>query len=465
MANPHLMRHNLRRSSVLSEGSSLKWIFLAGLLVLTPLLATYLRNHRQHLPKAAFVLALLPFIEMRINVTASPYSWPTWPGFVKGIDISLTDGLAIAMIYASSYVKTPLRLKLAFSFYVFVFILSTAFAEIYIPSLFYGWQLVRVILLYYAVARASASHQDVPAYLLTGLIAGLSVQAAVVLQQKFTGQLQAGGWFGHQNLLGMASHFIVYPAFAAFLGGYYVRRTALCVAAAFVVAWAGGSRATIGLMCVGLALTLALSCWCRMSSRKVMVTGFGFLCMVAAVPVLYGAVERRSSDVRAASSEERERMREGARMIIADHPLGVGANRFVTVANVGGYYARAGVVWNSVGALVHNTYYLIAAEMSFLGLVAFIGLLVALLSLAWGNMRRAPPGFGAEYAVGATVIILAVAAHSYFEWITMFWVIHNLLAMTVGVMVALRALYRDKKTVGNVQRRVQERSQALPAAV
>ena len=443
----------------------MKWIFLAGLLVLTPPLATYLRNHRQYLPKAAFVLALLPFIEMRLNVTASPYSWPTWPGFVKGIDISLSDGLAIAMIYAGSRVATPLRLKLAFGFYVAAFLLSTAFAEIYVPSIFYGWQLVRVLLLYYAVTRASAVERDVPAYLLSGLIAGLSIQAVVVVQQKMSGLAQAGGWFGHQNLLGMASHFIIYPAFAAFLGGHYVRRTALCVGAAFIVAWAGGSRATIGLMCAGLALTIVLSCWQQMSSRKIAVAGLALLFIVAAVPVLYGAVERRSEDVRAASNEERERMREGARMVIADYPLGVGANRFVTVANVGGYYARAGVVWNSVGALVHNTYYLVAAEMGFLGLGALIGLLVAVLSLAWSNMRRAPPGFGSEYSVATVVIILAVAVHSYFEWITMFWVIHFLFAMNVGVMVALRASLPNKRAAGRpLHREPAEPSQAFPAA-
>jgi O-antigen ligase len=430
----------------------LKWIFLAGLLVLTPLLATYLRNHRQYLPKAAFVLALLPFIEMRLNVTASPYTWPMWQGFVKGIDVSLTDSLAIAMILAGRHIKTPLRLKLALGFYVIVFILSTAVAEIYLPSVFYGWQLIRVVLVYYAVARASAIHRDVPAYLLTGLIAGLSIQAVIVMQQKLGGQLQAGGWFGHQNLLGMASHFVVYPAFAAFLGGYYVRRTALCVVAAFVVAWAGGSRATIGLMCIGLALTILLSCWRRASSRKTMVAGLGMLCMVAAVPLLYGAVERRSAELRAGSSEERERMRSAATMIIADYPLGVGANRFVAVANVGGYYARAGVVWTSVAALVHNTYYLVAAEMGLLGLLAFIILLVAVLSLAWSNIRRAPPGFGSEYAIGTTVTVLAVAAHSYYEWITMYYIVHSLLAMNVAVMVALRASLPKKNSFGTLDR-------------
>lgn len=182
------------------------------------MLAMFLRNNRQHLPKAAFLLALLPFIEMRLNVTASPYTWPTWQGFVKGIDVSLIDALAIAMIFAGKEVATPLRLKLAFSFYILVFLISTFTAEIYVPSLFYGWQLARVLLVYYAVARSSALDRNVPVYLLTGLIAGLSIQAVIVIQQKLGGQVQAGGWFGHQNLLGMASHFIVYPAFAALLG-------------------------------------------------------------------------------------------------------------------------------------------------------------------------------------------------------------------------------------------------------
>ncbi len=429
------------------------------------MLAMFLRNNRQHLPKAAFLLALLPFIEMRLNVTASPYTWPTWQGFVKGIDVSLIDALAIAMIFASGPIKTPLRLKLAFSFFVFVFILSTAFAEIYLPSVFYGWQLVRVLLVYYAVVRSSALDKNVPAYLLTGLIAGLSIQAVVVLQQKLAGQVQAGGWFGHQNLLGMASHFIVYPAFAAFLGGYYVRRTALCVAAAFIVAWAGGSRATIGLMGAGLALTILLSCWRRSSSRKMAVAGLGLLCIIAAVPILYGAVERRSAEVRAGSSEERERMRAGASMIIADHPLGVGANRFVAVANVGGYYARAGVAWTSVAALVHNTYYLVAAEMGVLGLAALIGMMITVFSLAWDNLKRAPPGFGSEYALGTVVMVLAVAAHSYYEWITMYYVIHVLFAMTIGVMVALRASLTNKKASPRLNRQEPiEQPLAFPAA-
>jgi O-antigen ligase len=425
----------------------LKWIFLAGLLVFTPLLTMFLRNNRQHLPKAAFFLGLLPFIETRLNISAQPYGWPGWQGYVKGFDISLTDAVAIAMIIAGSRITTPLRIKLAFIFFFLVFLLSTFVADSRIPSLFYGWQLLRAALVFYAVARAAAADGKVPINLLSGMIAGLSVQAVVVVQQHLSGTVQAGGWFGHQNLLGMATHFIVYPAFALFLGGYYRKRTALCVAAAFFVAWAGGSRATIGLLCVGLALTMVLSCWHRMSSRKMGVAAAGALVILAAVPVLYGAIERRSADTRAHSSGERETMKAAAAMIVADYPLGVGANRFVAVANVGGYYPRAGVVWTSAAAPVHNSYYLIAAEMGMLGVVAFITLLAALLSVAIGTLRRSAAGFAAEYAAGLVVVVVAVAVHSYVEWITMLYPIHAFLAMSVGVMVALRAAATGKSAV------------------
>jgi O-antigen ligase len=194
------------------------------------------------------------------------------------------------------------------------------------------------------------------------------------------------------------------------------------------------------------------------------IAGLGLLCTLVAVPILYSAVERRSAEARAASSEERERMRSAAAMVMTDHPLGVGTNRFVAVANVGGYYARAGVAWSSGAALVHNTYYLVAAEMGVLGLLAFLGLLIAVFSLALNNLKRAPPGFGSEYAVGTTVMVLAVAAHSYYEWITMYYVIHVLFAMNLGVMVALRASLTSKKLASRPNRPERfEQPQTFPA--
>jgi O-antigen ligase len=286
--------------------------------------------------------------------------------------------------------------------------------------------------------------------LLSGLITGLIIQACVVIFDKLGGVSQASGWFEHQNLLGMATHFVVYPALAAFLAGHYIKRTSAALVAALIVAWGGGSRATIGLMCIGIALTIIFSCWHRSTSRKTVIAALSIASLAAAGPILYSAVERRSPEMRAASNEERNRMTDAAAMIIVDYPFGTGANRFVSIANVGGYYPRARVAWTSAAAPVHNTYYLIAAELGLLGLATFLAMILAALSLIVRILRRSAPTFGAEYALGATVVIVTVAAHAYVEWITMSFAIHALFAMMLGVLAALRG--RAGATTGATHR-------------
>lgn len=426
----------------------MKWIFLVGLILFTPVLILLLRNNRDHLPKAAFFLGLLPFIETRFNVSAAPISWALWPGYVRGIEFSLTDAVAIALILASGPVRSPAAVKLAFGLLFVAFLISSAVADVFIPAFFYGWQLVRVAIVYFAVARASTTNDRVPLALLTGLIIGLASQAIVVTFQYLGGDPQAGGWFGHQNLLGMATHFIVYPAFAVFLGGLYSKRAALAGAASLIIAFGGGSRATIGLLVIGLLMTAIVSCWRQMTRRKAAFATAAIIGLVAVSPLLYLAVERRSDEARAQSNEERGNMLSAASMIISDFPLGVGANQYVVVANVGGYSARAGIApaYANLSAPVHNTYYLVTAEMGWFGLFSVIALIGAVWTTVAATLRRARSGFEADYAVGLAISFMMVAAHAYFEWITMIYQIHLLFAMNLGLLVAFRARSARKST-------------------
>lgn len=427
----------------------MKWIFLIALLAFTPGLAMLLRSERKWIPHATFALALLPFLEAKFNIVASPVTWGLWPGYAKGIDLSLVDGVAIALIAATQKVRTPTILKVTFFLYFAVYIFTTMIAERPTPALFYGWNLLRLILVFMAVSRATAASSKVPVAILTGLIVGVCSQAAVALQQYATGTPRAGAWFGHSNLLGMVSHFGVYPAFAVFLGGHVSKRAALAVFAGLIIAFAGGSRATIGLIAVGLMLTAMLSLAYRNSGRKAGVAGLGVLALLAASPLLYSAVERRDAETRAQSSEERTKMESAARMIMADHPMGVGANGYVMVANLGGYSARAGVPWttDNRAAPVHNAYYLIAAEMGMLGLITFISVLGSIFFLAFTAYRRMPPSFGTDYLIGATVAIALVAIHAYVEWVVMLFPVHMLLAVTAGVIVGLRAVRASETTI------------------
>lgn len=137
-------------------------------------------------------------------------------------------------------------------------------------------------------------------------------------------------------------------------------------------------------------------------------------------------------------------MKLAAKMMIADHPLGVGPNAYVLVANVGGYSQRAGVAWDygSRSAPVHSAYYLITAEFGFLGLLSFVALLINLLLLGVKMLGRAWPEQTSELVPGLLASMIIVCIHIGFEWVFMDFVMHYLFAICAGLVVALS--YRAK---------------------
>ena len=422
----------------------MKWVFLAGLLIATCALIAVLKNDRRRLPAAAFCLGLLPFIEARFHLLAAPVSWPAWLGQSKGFEVSLADGVAFAILLATRGTRSPVLLKLAMGSVASAYLVSTIATGSRTETLFVGWEIVRNLLVYFAVLRVITADQRALLALLTGMITGLSIQAVVVLSQMAGGAIQATGWLGHQNLLGFACHFCVYPALAVFLGGYYRKRTGLAVVTGVIVAFAGASRATIGLLVAGMFLTLVFSSLHRTTGRKTAMVGGALLGLLIVTPVLYSAIDRRTVEQREGSTEAREGMKAAARLIISDFPLGIGSNRYVVVANVGGYSERAGLSWDpgSRGAPVHNSYYLVTAEMGWLGLMGLVSLLVAGFWTAVRASRRLPPSFAGEIAAGTAVSFLMVAIHAYYEWIFFHHIVQTMLAACFGMAAALYTLSR-----------------------
>jgi hypothetical protein len=416
-----------------------KWIFLLALIVATPMLAVYLRGNPRHLPYVGLAVGISPFLLSGLNLAASPISWAHWPGPVKGLDVSLLDGIAIALIFATKPARTPIWIKISFATFAAAAILATALSDTWQASVFYLWQLARAVLVYLAVTRAVAMSPTFALQVVNGLMAGAILQAGVAASQYAGGNTQAGGWFGHRNLLGMASHFAVYPAMALLLGGVQSRWAALTVACGFIIAFSGGSRATIGLIGLGIVMTVFFSRGLRPSGRKSAIAGGIFILILISAPFLVSAIQRRSEAQLAASNLERENMITAAKMIITDYPLGVGPNRYVIVANVGGYSDRAGVAWNPANreAPVHNSYYLVTAEMGWIGLLGLISLLGSLAVTAFAALRLRANGVEGDLIVGATATLFVFYIHSYFEWITMYYHIHYLFAIDAGLLIGL----------------------------
>ena len=418
----------------------MKWIFLLVWLVFTPALAAFLKGQPRYVPHACFAMgAMVFFLDPLLYV--APISWAYWPGPIKGVEISLIDSVALAVIYATrGGVRTPAGLKLGFILFVAGIVVSTIanMGATTWPPLFYATQVLRALIVFIAIKRATAMYPIVPVALIGGLSIGIFYNCATALRQFLGGAVQAGGAMGHQNLLGMATHFATMAAFALLLAG---RRTLLAfaiVAAGAIIAVVGGSRATIGLFAIGLGITTLLSMRSQMTGRKGAFAAVAAVAVVLAIPAMMWAVDRRPASARESSNEERRSFIEAAQMMIADHPLGVGGNRYVTVANVEGYSARAGVAWNwqNRSAPVHNAYYLIAAELGYLGI---LGMLVILGSVIWEGLRslRRLTGERSDLVIGFTAATIVVAAHHYFEWVFMTFYIHYLTAMSMGALVGL----------------------------
>lgn len=427
----------------------MKWIFLLALIIGTPALAGFLRSQPRYIVQACFVLGATMFF-LAPRLWAAPIAWPLWPGLARGIEVSFVDAISIALIASTKSVRIPLSLKLAFGIYCLAVLVSTFVAYQWIPATFYAWQLFRTVLLFIAVARVCATVEEAPVALISGLGFGLMIEALVVIYQYVTGNPRPGGSLGHPNFIGLSLDFVVFPAVALMLGTRRTYWPAATAGAGLIIAVLGGSRATMGLLAIGVILTVILSIRHRKTSRKNAFAGMLAMLLIAAVPAMLWAANRRTDAAKESSDYERSAMKQAAKMIIADHPFGVGANQYVLVANTGGYSQRAGVAWNedNRAAAVHSTYYLVTAEMGFLGLVGFAATLVSIIVLGFRLLRRHVAGEHGELVPGLLATMIVAVAHISYEFVFMDFVLHYLFAISAGLLVAIAARSRSAARSG-----------------
>lgn len=418
----------------------MKWIFLASLLVFIPVFTTLLRGDPRYRLYAAFLIGALPFF-LAPNLNVAPYGWPAWPGPVKGIEVSLLDAVALAVLFSTHKVPIPFSLKVSFGIIVVALIVSSSSGYQLVPAIFFAWQLLRVALVFVAVARLCAAVPQAPIAVTMGLGVALIYEALLATYQHFTGDARPGGTLGHANFLGLASDFVVFPTLALLLAGRRVILPALVVAAGLVIAVVGGSRATLGLFAIGSLLTIILSLRHRRSPKKVAFVGAATVMLLIAAPAMLWGVSQRSSADKISSDKDRSAMKLAATMMITDHPLGVGADQYVIVANTGGYSARAGVPWNFAdrSAPVHDAYYLVAAELGVLGLFGLLALLMSFVVTGLRSGSRLSGEENSELIPGLVAALILVAVHISFEWVFMTFVPQYLLAISAGTLVALVA--------------------------
>ncbi len=422
----------------------MKWVFLAALILLVPALTAVLRSKPRYLVHTCFALGVLMFAAVP-NLWAAPIPWPGWPGPVKGLEVSIADGIAAALILSTRPVRIPWSIKLPFFIFFLAVLVSTFAAYQWMPALFYAWQVIRSAVLFVAIARVCGTVGEAPIALLAGLGVGLVYEAIFATKEFIGGNPRPGGNLGHSNFLGLASDFVVFPTMALLLGTRRFAWPAIVVGSGMVIAVVGGSRATLGLFAIGLVLTLVFSLQHGTTPRKIAFGGAALLLLLCSTPVMVWALNHRSAESKESSDIERSAMKSAARMIIADHPFGVGANQYVLVANTGGYSQRAGVAWNygSRSAPVHDTYYLVTAELGFMGLIGFLGTIVGFIALGWRTLRRRSEDESNELVPGLLATMIVVSVHVSYEWVFMNFIIHYMFAVAAGLLVGVVARSRS----------------------
>lgn len=363
----------------------MKWVSLLIALAAIMPLSRWLRRNPDASLKIWMLIGFLPFVLIPLHLYMAIISWSQWPGFVSGVEFTVVDALALALYFSSPGAPRPLPFRLSMAFYFLTVLLATLQAQVPMAALFYPWQLARMFLLYAAVTKAVAADQRVVPALMNGMGAALVMEAGLAIWQRFgLGVLQVEGTFFTQNQLGLISHFIVFPFFALLLAGQRRLLPFAVVFAGVVIETLTTSRATLGIAVLGFAATYMLSTMRQWAPSKMLILLVGLAIAAALTPRVLSSFEQREFvNSTAGSDYERESLLRTAAMILSDYPFGIGSNQFITTANSEGYAQKAGVFPNSRASIVHNSYWLAAVETGYLGLVAFVLLMLRPLTVAF----------------------------------------------------------------------------------
>lgn len=422
-----------------------------ALLVALPLLWNLLAKRQLPREYAVAMIGVLVFAGTFLKTDVALISWPVWPAPDRGIIVGLTDCLAIALIATRRRRADGIPFKWLFGLHATAIAFSILMSSVPMASTFALWQFGRIFLLYFAVAGEVDNPRTLD-FLFKGLAIGLMFEAGVVAVQKAQGVVQAAGTAVHQNALAVSVELILMPLLAIMLQGRAQKLLWLGVLAALLVLAGGGSRAGLGLALFGILLTLGLSAAHSMTKRKSKALVGAIVAVCLAVPIALGTLSDRFGSGSFVTQEtQRDALEASARAVSADHPFGIGAGTFVTVANTQGYTSRAGVAWggSTRAAPVHNAYLLERAELGWQGMITFAMVLLVPLFVGLAYAFRKPRSGQGGVMLGAVAALAVVSLHSFFEYVPISYECFALIAVNIGIIASV---VRQRRAQGAARR-------------
>lgn len=421
----------------------MRFLALAVIFLSLPVLIGLI-GHGKKRDWAVLILGVLMFCTGSLELSASLIAWPAWQGLSKGIIVSLIDTIAVALIATRHKRLNRVHFWPLIGIFALPNVISVAVAPEKQAAMFIVVQIAQMVVLFVALS-GELQRPSAILKLLQGLSLGLLIQAGYVLSQKASGAIQATGTMPHQNILGIIVELAALPLLAAVLEGERSKLIYAGLFAALIIIAGGGSRGTMLYFTLGAVILLVLSLIRRNTTHKWQIVGMGALACAVAVPMAMATLSERFGDTSVTTQEtERAAFERAARAMASDHWLGVGANNFVSVNNLEGYAARAGLDWAPAlrSKPAHNAFLVARAETGWAG---EIGLFVLLAGLVIAGLRagfriKSIPVFGIP--IGCAAAVFAAGLHSTYEYAILTSTVQRFLFINAALISACMLLMR-----------------------
>jgi hypothetical protein len=304
------------------------------------------------------------------------------------VEITVVDLFALLLFWSLRHRKGtpsvfPGPLLVPRLLYLGALVMSLAHSHDPLISLYAIWTLCRVYF-FFQVLSVGLRELEAMRGTTAGLGLGAAAQGAMALVQRYVGHLdRPSGTCGSSNTLMLALDFVSPLAFSLILAGKAKKTGYAALAACGICGLLGQSRA--GSLCMGLGLGIvALGSFLRDASPAKMRI-LGRIAMGSLVPLALFSrklIERLTFHGKDISWISRMQSSNAAKRMIAEHAWGVGVNMYGYVANHNGYVRIFNLGDIMRKELVHNYYFLLTAELGYVGLAAYLLVMLALMVTA-----------------------------------------------------------------------------------